>query len=96
MPPETQPLPHDVKRLEHIVKSAQDAIEIVGDLTARELLSDMIRARALVNCFTEIGEAAARLSDSARTLVGELPWRQIIGMRNIIVHVYWASIWTSS
>lgn len=61
----------------------------MGTLTGRELLQDMIRARALVNCFTEIGEAAARLSDQPRALVGELPWRQIVGMRNIIVHVYW-------
>lgn len=48
-----------------------------------------MRTRALVNCFTEIGEAAARLTPPGRTRVGTVPWRQIIGMRNIVVHVYW-------
>jgi uncharacterized protein with HEPN domain len=49
----------------------------------------MVRTRALVNCFTEIGEAAARLTPAGRAFVGEFPWRQIVGMRNIVVHVYW-------
>jgi uncharacterized protein with HEPN domain len=49
----------------------------------------MIRTRAIVNCFTEIGEAAARLTPAGRDCVGSLPWRQIVGMRNIVVHLYW-------
>lgn len=49
----------------------------------------MVRVRALVNCFTEIGEAAARLTPGTRDRIGDVPWRAIIGMRNIIVHVYW-------
>lgn len=39
--------------------------------------------------FTEIGEAASRLTPAGRDRVGALPWRQLVGMRNIIVHVYW-------
>ncbi len=49
----------------------------------------MVPTRALVNCFTEIGEAAGRLTPPGRVLVGAVPWRQIVGMRNIVVHVYW-------
>ena len=49
----------------------------------------MVRVRALVNCFTEIGEAATRLTPETRQRVGDVPWRAIVGMRNIIVHVYW-------
>lgn len=49
----------------------------------------MIRSRALVNCFTEIGEAAARVSDEACLIAAEVPWRQIVGMRHNLVHVYW-------
>ena len=49
----------------------------------------MVRSRAIVNCFTEIGEAAARLTPDGRARVGAVPWRQIVGMRNIVVHVYW-------
>lgn len=37
----------------------------------------------------EIGEAAARISEDARSRVPGLPWRQIVEMRNVLVHVYW-------
>ncbi|MBX3402758.1 MAG: DUF86 domain-containing protein [Phycisphaeraceae bacterium] len=72
-----------------MLRSANDARAIVGTMDAAALSADMIRLRAAVNCFTEIGEAAARLSAAGRARVGELPWRQIVGMRNIVVHVYW-------
>jgi uncharacterized protein with HEPN domain len=68
---------------------AIDAAAIVGTSDADAIRSDVIKRRALVNCFTEIGEAASRLSEQARATLGDLPWRQIIGMRNILVHMYW-------
>ena len=68
---------------------ARDARTIVGHDEADTISSDMVRTRALVNCFTEIGEAATRLTPAAKSRVGSIPWRQIIGMRNIVVHVYW-------
>jgi uncharacterized protein with HEPN domain len=83
------PEPEDRLRIEHMLKTARDALVVVGDLTSANLARDMIKTRALVNCFTEIGEAAARLTPAGRTLVGDMPWRQIVGMRNIVVHVYW-------
>ena len=35
-----------------------------------------------------IGEAANRVSPEARSEISALPWTQIIGMRNVLVHVY--------
>lgn len=35
-----------------------------------------------------IGEAARALSDAMRDRLPEVPWRQVIGMRHILVHQY--------
>lgn len=35
-----------------------------------------------------IGEAAARLSSGVRDSADSVPWKRIIGMRNILVHGY--------
>ena len=35
-----------------------------------------------------VGEAANRLSDECREAMSDIPWREIIGTRNIIVHGY--------
>jgi uncharacterized protein with HEPN domain len=86
---DTPPTPEDRKRIEHMLRCSHDARLIVAGDDAPVIASDMVRTRALVNCFTEIGEAAARLTPPARAHVGAVPWRQIVGMRNIVVHVYW-------
>jgi uncharacterized protein with HEPN domain len=72
-----------------MLRCSRDARTIVADDDAMTIGSDMVRSRALVNCFTEIGEAAARLTPAGKSRVGDVPWRQIVGMRNIVVHVYW-------
>lgn len=35
-----------------------------------------------------IGESACQLSEEMKDRYPDIPWRQIIGMRNILVHVY--------
>ncbi|MCT8338353.1 DUF86 domain-containing protein [Methanoculleus sp. Afa-1] len=35
-----------------------------------------------------IGEAAARLPFDLRTASPDVPWKQVIGLRNILVHAY--------
>ena len=35
-----------------------------------------------------IGEAAAQISDDTRALAPEIPWRKIVGLRNLIAHEY--------
>ena len=40
-----------------------------------------------------IGEAAARLSDATRDGLPEIPWKEIIGFRNIAVHAYFSVDW---
>ncbi len=45
--------------------------------------------RALMHAIQEIGEAAARVGDAGRSRAPDLPWKQIVAMRHILVHVYW-------
>ncbi len=44
-----------------------------------------------------IGESAANLSQEARALAPDIPWGQIVGMRNALVHAYfnvdWPAVW---
>jgi len=36
----------------------------------------------------QIGELSTRLTDSVKTQYNDIPWRDIIGMRNIFAHDY--------
>lgn len=46
-----------------------------------------------------IGEAVARLSDDLRDRHPQAPWRQIVGMRNALIHGYfdidWDEVWSA-
>ncbi|GIW81349.1 MAG: hypothetical protein KatS3mg105_3156 [Gemmatales bacterium] len=42
-----------------------------------------------------IGEAARALPAEVRQLAPEIEWGKIIGMRNVLVHGYSRSMWTS-
>jgi uncharacterized protein with HEPN domain len=43
---------------------------------------------ALTRAVEVIGEAAWRVSESARNRHAEIPWRDIVGMRNRLIHGY--------
>ena len=46
-----------------------------------------------------IGEAAAKLSQEVRDQAPNLPWKQIVGMRNTLIHAYfdvdWNEVWAA-
>ncbi len=71
-----------------ILDSAKTAIEYVAGKTQSEFLSDRQCQDAVIRRLEIIGEAARRLSEETRTAHPELPWRGIIGQRNILIHKY--------
>ncbi len=66
-----------------------------GAFDADELIQTWI-----VHHLQIIGEAARGLSDGLRSAHGEIPWPQIVGMRNILVHDYFGidaeEVWTAA
>ena len=80
----------DEVRLRHMLDAAREAVAFSAGRTRSELDTDRMYYRATVNCIQEIGEAANRVSDPTRATLPAVPWRQIVGMRNFIVHVYFA------
>lgn len=43
---------------------------------------------ALTRAIEIVGEAAAQVSDAGRAELPAIPWQQIVGMRNRLVHAY--------
>lgn len=53
-----------------------------------EFETDEKTVDAVIRNFTVIGEAAARVPLSVRNLSPHIPWVQMVGMRNFLVHEY--------
>ena len=64
------------------------APEILGDLTREDLDGERVKQLALTRLVEIVGEAANRVSLARRERHPEIPWPQIIGMRNRLIHGY--------
>ena len=61
---------------------------MAGNHDLAAFLEDRILMRALERSIELIGEAARRVSFLYRDDHPEIPWRKIIGQRNILAHEY--------
>lgn len=71
-----------------ILDSAKTAADYVAGKTREEFLADRQCQDAVIRRLEIIGEAARRLSDETREAHPDLPWRELLGQRNILIHKY--------
>ena len=72
----------------HMLDCARAVVEKLTGLDRAAFDADENLRLAVTHLIQTIGEAAARVSDEFRTAHGDIPWRQIVGMRHKIVHDY--------
>jgi uncharacterized protein with HEPN domain len=78
----------DAARVWDIVTYGRHLLSMAEGRTYQEFLSDVQFRLAAERCIEIIGEAAAHVSDGFRAKYADIPWPQIVGLRNIIVHGY--------
>ncbi|MBP0001715.1 MAG: DUF86 domain-containing protein [Cyanobacteria bacterium SID2] len=78
----------DCQSLIDIVHSATLAANYLNGKTQTDFKRDRMIQDAIVRRIEIIGEAATRLSQEARDEIDTVPWKQVIGMRNIMIHQY--------
>ncbi len=74
--------------LEDILEACNKISSYVDGVGREELEGDSMRLDAVVRNFEILGEAARQLPQDIRDQLAEIPWRNIIGMRNILIHAY--------
>jgi uncharacterized protein with HEPN domain len=74
-------------RLE-MLRHAREILELTRGRTQADLENERTLELSLLHLFALIGEIATRVSSAARDAHPEIPWRQITGMRNWVIHAY--------
>jgi len=91
-----------LKRTErHFLNDIMMSISKIEDYTEGmnlyEFIEDERTKDAVIRNLEVIGEAAKNLDERIHQQNPEIPWRKIIGLRNIILHAYfgidWENIW---
>src|SRR5256885_1448134 len=71
-----------------MVTHSRMAQNFVANLTRSEFESNVEKQLAVVRAIEVIGEAAKSVPEDIRALVPSIPWRQISGMRDKLIHHY--------
>jgi uncharacterized protein with HEPN domain len=80
--------PDDRRRVLHMIEAAEHALTFVAGRQRADLDSDVMLRLAVTRAVEIVGEAAAKVSETSRAEIPALPWAQIVGMRNRLVHAY--------
>jgi uncharacterized protein with HEPN domain len=77
--------------LDDMKRAAEEATSFVEGVTETDFLNSPQLQKACAMCLVIVGESAARVEQVSPDFVSahpEWPWKDIRGMRNVIVHDY--------
>lgn len=83
-----KPLERDAAHLWDMLDAARQAAGFSSGLTLDQLLADARTRYAIERALEIVGEAARRVSPETTSRHPEIPWKGIIGFRNVLAHEY--------
>lgn len=78
----------DVVHLRHMLDAARKAMEFTTKRRRCDLDKDEKLALSVVRLLEVVGEAAKNVSEQCRQECPEIPWKQIAGTRDRLIHGY--------
>lgn len=78
----------DNQRIIHILEAIEEIIKYTNGIDLIEFKSNSMIKYATIKQMEIIGEAAKNLTETAQLSYPDVEWRQISGLRNILVHQY--------
>jgi uncharacterized protein with HEPN domain len=78
----------DQIRILHMLDAAREALSFVGEVEHDAFVRNRLVVLAVIKELEIIGEAASKVSIATRDTHAEIPWQDIVGMRNRLIHGY--------
>ena len=78
----------DQMSIRQMLEYARQACQIAAPYRRPDLDTNLMLKYTLIYLITVLGEAARRVSQPTKNQYPQIPWSEIIGMRNRLVHGY--------
>ena len=78
----------DSPYIAQMIENIDKVQRFVGDVSFEDFERDEQKQSAVLMQMQQIGEMAKRVSDATRQEI-DIPWKKIIGFRNIVAHEYY-------
>jgi uncharacterized protein with HEPN domain len=80
--------PDDLVRIRHMLDACREAASFSNGRSRIDLDGNRMLTLSLVKCIEILGEAASKVSEETRRGHSGIPWAEIVGMRNRLIHAY--------
>lgn len=74
--------------IRHMLDYAREAVHMIAGKALEDLGKERMLELALVRLVEVIGEASGRVSQAEQAKTPEIPWCEVVGMRNRLIHGY--------
>jgi uncharacterized protein with HEPN domain len=71
-----------------MLDAAREAVSFIAGKNRQDLDANRMLTLSLVKDVEILGEAASKVSEEGKRLCPDMPWRDIIAMRNPLIHGY--------
>ena len=71
-----------------ILENMRDAEEFIQGVSYEQFVADKKTANAVLRSLEVIGEATKNVPDNVRAQYPQVPWKEMAGMRDKVIHFY--------
>ena len=79
----------DITRIKHIIDASEECISFMENKSRKDLDANRMLNLSIVRLLEIIGEAARGVSAQLREKYPDIPWRQMAGIRDRLIHGYY-------
>jgi uncharacterized protein with HEPN domain len=80
--------PDDKIRVQHMIDAAEEVKSFVADTSEQDFIKNRMLILSVIKEIEIIGEAASKISEITKLEYPDIPWQDIVGMRNRLIHGY--------
>lgn len=79
---------NDIGHLIDVVRAGKLIQQFAGEIDAESFRTSPLHQSAILHQFLVLGEATKRLSDRFKAQHADIPWREMAGIRDRLIHGY--------